>query len=173
MIWAIDVNGRLQYTSPEWTRLTGQSRSVAKNDGWLSAIHPDDRATVANAVNKAVGAAVAFSVGFRLRTEPKAYIWVFSGAEPAFAPDGSFIGFLGAISEILDEVPEVSWSVIGEFRALPAGPATKPTLALDIIADYLLLAHSLALQIGAQSLSQALHPALLDLATRIANAQRH
>lgn len=46
-IFTTDPSGACQYVNPVWERMAGMSQSAALGWGWATAIHPDDRARVA------------------------------------------------------------------------------------------------------------------------------
>jgi PAS domain S-box-containing protein len=46
LVWRATDGGRFTWTSPQWERITGLSDEDSRGRGWLSAIHPDDRADV-------------------------------------------------------------------------------------------------------------------------------
>jgi two-component sensor histidine kinase len=43
LVWRADPKGRWIWSSPPWSDYTGLSPQESLGDGWLSAIHPDDR----------------------------------------------------------------------------------------------------------------------------------
>ncbi|MFI9472325.1 SpoIIE family protein phosphatase [Streptomyces sp. NPDC052492] len=46
MVWVTGPQGGVTEPSPGWERVTGQSWEEFKGDGWIAAVHPDDRAAV-------------------------------------------------------------------------------------------------------------------------------
>ena len=47
LIWAADPQGLTHPDVPTWGAFTGQSAEEAAGQGWLDAVHPDDRAHTA------------------------------------------------------------------------------------------------------------------------------
>ncbi|MGY1399230.1 SpoIIE family protein phosphatase [Streptomyces sp. SS10] len=46
MVWVTGPKGGVTEPSPGWQRVTGQSWEEFRDDGWIDAVHPDDRASV-------------------------------------------------------------------------------------------------------------------------------
>ncbi|OUC90289.1 SpoIIE family protein phosphatase [Streptosporangium minutum] len=53
MVWVTAADGSVIEPSPGWERVTGQSWEAFKGDGWLDAIHPDDREPTAESWSRA------------------------------------------------------------------------------------------------------------------------
>jgi PAS domain S-box-containing protein len=173
MIWACDADGRARYLSPEWLTLTGQSLKHAQNWGWLEAVHPDDRDIVRSVVLEASRAAADFTVTFRLSRHSGEYVWVIGGAMPSFSPqDGSFLGFLGSLSEAPKLATAKAGGQVGYYRPLPPTPLTQPHTVLDLITDHLLMARALAAEAGEEMLRSILDMGLLETGQRLATSQR-
>jgi len=63
--WALRPDGT-KPDSPAWQELTGQSEAEAAGQGWLDAVHPDDRARVRTAWSRALASGEALTLGCRL-----------------------------------------------------------------------------------------------------------
>lgn len=61
-----DADGRWTFASRSWCDLTGLMAGDAAGDGWLSAVHPDDRERVAGEWARAVGAREPFRSIYRM-----------------------------------------------------------------------------------------------------------
>ncbi|MEU9836921.1 SpoIIE family protein phosphatase [Streptosporangium sp. NPDC048047] len=55
MLWVAGADGGVIEPSPGWQKVTGQTWEEFQGDGWLDAVHPDDRAETAESWAKAVG----------------------------------------------------------------------------------------------------------------------
>jgi PAS domain S-box-containing protein len=173
MIWACDAEGRATYLSPEWLRLTGQTRSDAENWGWIEAVHPHDRDVVRSILLEASGAAADFTVTFRVCRNTGEFVWVVGGAMPSFSPqDGKFLGFLGSVSEAPKLASLKATGQVGYYHPLPPTPLTQPHTALDLITDHLLMARSLAADAGEEMLRSIIDMSLLETGQRLAKSQR-
>ena len=54
MVWRAGHSGKWTWSSPQWTEFTGQSQEESLVNGWLAALHPDDRAAAKAAWARAV-----------------------------------------------------------------------------------------------------------------------
>ena len=83
--------------------LLGLSHEQALGQGWIDALHPDDRARVADALDRADAPDEAVCLEFRLlrggADEPAARI----RAVPVRGDDGLLMGYLASIEDITDE----------------------------------------------------------------------
>jgi len=43
IVWTTNANGEVTEDLPTWRAFTGQTAEQMKGDGWLAAVHPDDR----------------------------------------------------------------------------------------------------------------------------------
>nr|WP_276616178.1 CheR family methyltransferase [Rhodobacter sp. SGA-6-6] len=49
LVWRAVDGGQWTWSSPQWTQFTGQTEEASLGQGWLEAVHPDDRDTVREA----------------------------------------------------------------------------------------------------------------------------
>lgn len=146
MIFVTDAGGRCVYASSEWETLTGQPSKDALGRGWVLRVHPDDRATATGILDDALANGSEFSVRYRLLRPDDTSRWVGAGGVPSFGiEDGAFIGYLGSITEVAGGATDTiaAYGNVGRFVPPPPHPATTPTDTLDLVADHLLIAHSL------------------------------
>jgi PAS domain S-box-containing protein len=168
MIWSSTPDGKITYVSSEWTDLTGQRVADALEHGWLKMLHPDDVGVTIEAFRQACTLAATFTIRYRLRHPDGTYIPVVVGASPSISPvDGAFLGYLGSLAkcDMADLGP--SSNQIGILK--PQKPAAFPTLtsAVDIVADYLLLAKSTAQMAGEERLVPSLDFAISEVMRRL------
>lgn len=102
MIWVSDETGATTFLNQRWYEKTGQSEAEALGNGWLDAVHPEDRATVAEAYERAARAAKPFRAEFRLRSALGDWLWVIDAGEPRFNAQGAFIGYVGTVLDITE-----------------------------------------------------------------------
>lgn len=162
MICVKDAAMGVVHLSPEWLGFTGFERGGAMGQGWLSAVHPDDRAMARSTLRAAAQARRGYSMDYRLMHRSGAGIWVSDGAVASFAPgERSFLGVLGSITEIPErDRPAMARGRVGEFRPLPPAPSTLTAAPPDLLADHLLLARALAEGEHDRGLVEALDVAL-------------
>jgi PAS domain S-box-containing protein len=93
--WAFPAGGPIP-EAPLWTELTGQSLQESSGDGWLNAIHPDDRSATEHAWRTAMEQGTAYSAAYRLRLRSGDYRWFVARSGPVFGPDGRLDRWVGA-----------------------------------------------------------------------------
>ncbi|MFF9485273.1 SpoIIE family protein phosphatase [Streptomyces sp. NPDC014676] len=54
MVWVTGPKGGVTEPSPGWQRVTGQSWEEFRGDGWIDAVHPDDRAAAVESWQRAL-----------------------------------------------------------------------------------------------------------------------
>ena len=102
LVWRAVDGGHWSWSSPQWTRYTGQSEADSHGWGWLQMLHPDDRDAAREAWIAALTAGV-FEAEHRLwRAASKSYRWFQTRATPVRDAAGSIIEWLGASSDIDD-----------------------------------------------------------------------
>jgi PAS domain S-box-containing protein len=103
-VWTASADGKIIEDSPSWRAYTGQSVSEWLGDGWLDAIHPDDRPQAARNWRDAVVRQAVFDSQFRLfHAASDTYRWVRVNAVPLRAEDGRVVEWVGMNADI-DEV---------------------------------------------------------------------
>lgn len=102
MIWVSDETGAATFLNQRWYEKTGQSEAEAVGRGWLEAVHPEDRAAVAEAYERAAAAAKPFRSEHRLRHVGGDWLWVIDAGEPRFNAEGAFIGYVGTVLDITE-----------------------------------------------------------------------
>ena len=94
-----DPYGQCLSIDEGWTALTGQPREQALGQGWLNALHPEDRVTAIGRLGAALRQHIAFRHEFRVRRHDGAYRWTLGVGAPRF--DGArFAGYAGSMVDI-------------------------------------------------------------------------
>ncbi|GJD58669.1 PAS domain-containing protein [Methylobacterium dankookense] len=171
MIFVTDASGLATFTSPDWTRVTGQAPAEATGDGWLARVHADDRETARAILAEATRLRVEFSLRYRLCTAAGAPIWVHAGAVPSFGPPNTtFLGFFGSISETEPDPAQAATGAVGRYQPPPPPDAPQGTV-LERVADHLLYAHALIDADGAKEVLPPIREALLRIGRALARTQ--
>ncbi|MBS0418615.1 MAG: PAS domain-containing protein [Proteobacteria bacterium] len=100
LIWRADSRGHWTWSSPQWTRYTGLSLDDSLSEGWLDAVHPDDRPRARTAWGNAVSQGV-FDVEYRIgpaATGP--YRWFQTRAAPIRNVENGVIEWLGTSTDV-------------------------------------------------------------------------
>lgn len=163
MIFVTKADGGVTYVSPEWTAFTGQAATEAVERGWIGCIHPDDKETAVAFLRSASDQQSEFSLRLRLRRPDGSFTWVMIGAVPSFGPPGStFLGYLGSTTELSLSgfEPLTAYGTLARFVPPPLHHRTPPGSTLELVADYLLIAHGLIEQDHAKEMLPVLREAL-------------
>ena len=99
-IYESDAQGRYLYTNPRWQEITGLPLEYSTGDGWLAALHPDDRAAFQAHWLECVRTGTAFSRGARLVTPHNTVRWAHTRAAPIYTDSGEVSGFVGTIEDV-------------------------------------------------------------------------
>jgi PAS domain S-box-containing protein len=99
-IFQTDSAGDCHYVNERWCEYAGMPAEQALGRGWVSAIHPDDRARVAEAWQAAVEAGTDLSLEFRSLRPDGSVVWLAGSAVALRRRDGSFDGYVGTVDDI-------------------------------------------------------------------------
>ena len=95
-VWTSGPDGSLVEESPSWRAFTGQSLEESRGDGWLEAIHPDDRDMVRADWDRCVAEGGSQDLEHRVwNEETKSYRWVAGRAVPLRDAEGNVRGWVG------------------------------------------------------------------------------
>ena len=165
MIFVTRADGGVSYVSPDWTTFTGQMAADAVEYGWFQCVHPDDYETAVTFLTSARDQQSEYSLRLRLRRFDGGYTWVMIGAVPSFGPPGStFLGFLGSTTELISSgsEPLTAYGTLARFVPPPSCTGAPPGTTLELVADYLLVAHGLIEQDHAKEMLPVLRQALMQ-----------
>lgn len=101
-IWRAAVDGRCEYVNETWRRFTGRRLEEELGDGWLEAIHPDDRGRRAQVLAEHARRRAPFETEVRLRRADGLYRVMLDRATPFVDEDGLFAGFIGSCIDVDD-----------------------------------------------------------------------
>ncbi|WP_437282411.1 ATP-binding protein [Sorangium sp. So ce375] len=102
MIWMCGTSGRCEYVNRTWLRFTGRSLEEEQGNGWLDAIHVQDRPLVADACAAAIEAREPFTLECRMLRGDGESRWVVTQGAPRFGAAGAFLGFVGSSLDITE-----------------------------------------------------------------------
>lgn len=101
VIFHADTQGNWFYTNHRWQELTGQEPATAQGQGWMTAIHPQDRDRIRHQWQQAVNGATACDLEYRIMGNGKT-AWVISQVLPEFDENNQHLGFIGTITDITE-----------------------------------------------------------------------
>ncbi len=99
VVWVTTPTGQIAEDSPEWRWITGQSVEEYLGNGWLDAIHPEDRERVEREWRECVHAGKVFDSRYRVRTKTGSYRHYDVRAVP-IERDGKIIEWVGASTDV-------------------------------------------------------------------------
>ena len=102
IVWTANANGEITEDLPAWRAFTGQTAEQMKGNGWLAALHPDDRDRIAAAWSAAVSARTLFEVEYRLRRHDGEYRHVSVRGVPVIEEDSTVREWVGICSDITE-----------------------------------------------------------------------
>ncbi|MCB4822106.1 PAS domain-containing sensor histidine kinase [Roseicella aerolata] len=97
-VWITTPDGAL-VEDASWRGLTGQSVAEASGDGWLDAIHPEDRSRMAACWRSAIASGEPHEAECRIRT-PGGWRWVSARAVARRDAAGRVIEWVGVTTDI-------------------------------------------------------------------------
>ncbi|MBA3612238.1 MAG: PAS domain S-box protein, partial [Nitrospirales bacterium] len=100
MTWLTEADGNCIFLSQTWYDLTGQTEATGLGEGWLFAIHPEDRPSVLQKFHEANRKRNAVRLEYRLRSQHGEYHYVLDSASPRFDPDGRYMGYVGLVLDL-------------------------------------------------------------------------
>ncbi|SIO27717.1 PAS domain S-box-containing protein [Bradyrhizobium erythrophlei] len=102
LIWTTDADKFWTYVSQTWLDLTGRSFEEELGNGWADDIHPSDRDARLEAYAHCFDQRSPFTLEYRVRRHDGEYRWLLDKGTPRFAPDGTFLGYIGSATDITE-----------------------------------------------------------------------
>ena len=104
LLWSNRTDGFCDYLSPQWVDYTGAPAEQHRGEGWLEAVHPQDRDVVQQAWAQAVRGGLPFDVEYRIRRHDGVWRWFNGRASAVREDDGSIRRWFGSSSDITEIV---------------------------------------------------------------------
>jgi PAS domain S-box-containing protein len=99
-IFRADAMGDVIYVNAAWLNLAGVNFEEGRNDGWLNAVHPDDRERIHTAWQAGMGQTMPFGAEFRFLHRDGVVKWVTGMARAECSNMGEITGYAGTITDI-------------------------------------------------------------------------
>ncbi|MBK3426105.1 response regulator, partial [Methylobacterium ajmalii] len=100
IVWTTTPDGAFREITSEWTRFTGQSPAEAAGQGFLAAVHPDDREATREAWERAVTGRTLYAIEHRLRRHDGAWRHMEGRSVPILEEDGRVREWVGAHADV-------------------------------------------------------------------------
>lgn len=94
------ANGDTVFVNDSWCAMTGLTREQARGEGWVNALHPDDRQRVLADWSASVRRGVASEAEFRFVRTDGEVVWLHGNAVPLRNSDGDITGYIGTVADI-------------------------------------------------------------------------
>ena len=144
LIWMSDEGKLCTFLNRGWLEFTGRTFDQELGNGWSEGVHADDFQRCLATYVGAFDERREFSMEYRLRRHDGEYRWVFDKGVPRYAPDGTFLGYIGCADDISDrrlaeeeaalQRQEVAHlmrvSVVGELSGAIAHEINQPLTAI-------------------------------------------
>jgi two-component system, sensor histidine kinase and response regulator len=101
-IFRTDSQGNCIYVNDRWCQMSGLSAAEAMGEGWVRAIHPEDRAYVFKEWDRSVTENVPFRLEYRMQHVEGKVIWLYGQSLPEYNSAGDIIGYVGTATDISD-----------------------------------------------------------------------
>ena len=107
LLWTAGADGAAVSFNAGWLEFTGLTGEEAQDDGWLAAVHPDDRERRMAAQRDAARAGEPFEAEYRLRRKDGVWRWVVDRGVPMPGDAGDHDrGYAGACFDITERHSE-------------------------------------------------------------------
>src|SRR5216110_911842 len=102
MIWMSGTDKLCNFFNKGWLEFTGRAIDQELGSGWTEGVHAEDRHRCVGVYKRAFDARKPFTMEYRLRRSDGEYRWVLDNGTPRFAPDGTFLGYIGSCIDITE-----------------------------------------------------------------------
>lgn len=99
-VFKTDADGEYVFVNSMWCAIAGLTPEAALGDGWIEALHPDDRGPVLAEWRRAVAQRAGFRMEFRFSTPGRPQVWLYGQSSPLRDASGAVIGQIGTITDI-------------------------------------------------------------------------
>ncbi len=100
LVWSSQPDGHCDYLSPSWVEFTGVPAQEHMGDGWLDALHPEDRSNVGQNWADALAGRSPYDVEYRLRRHDGEYRWFHALGVPLLDEDGHVTKWFGTCTDV-------------------------------------------------------------------------
>lgn len=101
-IYQTDAHGRCLYVNSRWCEMAGMNAEAALGDGWVTAVHPDDRGVVSSRWKEMVAAEGRWGLEYRFQTPDDKIRWIYGLAMPLRDASGEISSYIGINTDITE-----------------------------------------------------------------------
>jgi nitrogen fixation negative regulator NifL len=103
MVWQTNATGAVVEDLPSWRAVTGQSVEEIMGQGWLNAVHPDDRHRTAEIWAHAVDTKTLYDTEYRIKNTAGEYRHFSVRGVPIIDKGGVILGWIGTCTDITEK----------------------------------------------------------------------
>ena len=103
-IFRTDLSGNCLYVNPVWCQMTGMTEQEAKGQGWIEAVHPEDRHRVVVEWYRALQDNLPCACEYRFKSPDGKITWIYGQAKTEIATDGTVKGYIGTFTDITERL---------------------------------------------------------------------
>lgn len=104
IVWTSSPDGLTTYINKRWYQMTGTAQKGSLGNGWMDAVHPDDREVCQQKWKQCLGSGEPFEIEYRLHDAKMGYRWYLDRAVPLRDPSGAIIKWFGTCTDIDDQM---------------------------------------------------------------------
>lgn len=108
LVFVSDSNGANIYTNIQFQRFTGMKPDEVLGDGWLQAIHEDDRARASETWLESWSQGSAYDTRYRFRRFDGEFRWHLVRGAPVRDANGDIVRWIGSCTDIEDLIAHIS-----------------------------------------------------------------
>ena len=98
--WIMDPEGLNLDVSPRWERTTELALELTREQGWLTALHPDDQQATVGAIAASRESGESINVEYRVSTPEGGWRWMRSRGSPRYDVSGQIVCWYGSVEDI-------------------------------------------------------------------------
>jgi PAS domain S-box-containing protein len=102
LIWMSGPDKLCTWFNRPWLDFTGRTMQQELGNGWAEGVHADDLDRCLDIYNRHFDEQRPFRMQYRLRADDSTYRWIDDSGIPRYGPDGAFLGYIGACTDIHD-----------------------------------------------------------------------
>jgi PAS domain S-box-containing protein len=103
IVWHTNAEGEVVEDIPTWRNFTGQSLDETMGQGWIEALHPDDKRRVAEFWSHAVATKSLYEIEYRIRNHSGEYSPFAVRGVPILDKDGNLSSWVGTCTDITEK----------------------------------------------------------------------
>jgi len=101
-IFHTNKDGETTFVNPTWCQISGMSEEEALGEGWLQAVHPDDRERLLAGWQESTEEMTTSTADYRFMHPDGSIAWVIGQAVPEVNSENEVVGYVGTITDITE-----------------------------------------------------------------------